>query len=166
MAYDKVVDSTVLDNGLTAIAGAVRTKGGTSAALSFPTGIVNAINALPSGGNAHIVTGATVSGPTASGSYKKLTIILPSGEDPTKVVGIMFSGTMTWSSNYKSLYFMGVGEPYIASGSAPQSNGKCWGDVATVTFMNYNITGQTIEVIMTAPNMTAFSASSVTVVAV
>ena len=51
MAYDKVVDSTVLDNGLTAIAGAVRTKGGTSASLAFPTGIVNAINALPSGGS-------------------------------------------------------------------------------------------------------------------
>lgn len=34
---------------ITNIANAIRTKGGTSAALSFPTGFINAINAFPNG---------------------------------------------------------------------------------------------------------------------
>lgn len=50
MAVDKLVDSTQLDNGLTAVANAIRTKGGTSASLSFPTGFVNAIDAIETGG--------------------------------------------------------------------------------------------------------------------
>lgn len=50
MAYDKIVDSGSLDSGLTSIANAIRTKGGTSASLAFPTGFVNAIGAIPTGG--------------------------------------------------------------------------------------------------------------------
>lgn len=50
MAYDKVVDSTVLNNGLTAIANAIRAKGGTNGALSFPTGFADAIAAIEAGG--------------------------------------------------------------------------------------------------------------------
>lgn len=50
MAVDKLVDSTELDNGLTTIANAIRTKGGTSAQLSFPSGMAQAIADLPSGG--------------------------------------------------------------------------------------------------------------------
>ena len=38
------------DTDLTAVASAIRTKGGTSAALSWPTGFVSAVNAIPSGG--------------------------------------------------------------------------------------------------------------------
>lgn len=50
MAVDKLVDSTQLDTDLTAVADAIRTKGGTSAALAFPTGFVNAINDISGGG--------------------------------------------------------------------------------------------------------------------
>lgn len=50
MAIDKAVDSSVLDAGLTSVANAIRTKGGTSADLAFPTGFVNAIGAIPTGG--------------------------------------------------------------------------------------------------------------------
>lgn len=35
---------------LTSIANAIRTKGGTAASLTYPTGFVSAINAIPSGG--------------------------------------------------------------------------------------------------------------------
>lgn len=38
------------DTDLTAVANAIRTKGGTSASLAFPTGFVNAIDAIPTGG--------------------------------------------------------------------------------------------------------------------
>ena len=50
MAYDKVVDSAVLDAGLKQIADAIREKGGTSGNLAFPTAMADAIAAIESGG--------------------------------------------------------------------------------------------------------------------
>lgn len=49
MAYDKVIDSSVLDANLTSVANAIRSKGGTSASLAFPAGFVNAISAIKTG---------------------------------------------------------------------------------------------------------------------
>lgn len=49
MAVDKIVDGTALDNNLTSVANAIRTKGGTSGSLSFPSGFVSAINAIGGG---------------------------------------------------------------------------------------------------------------------
>ena len=50
MAYDKVVDSSVLDAGLKQIANAIREKGGTSDNLAFPTAMADAIAAIEAGG--------------------------------------------------------------------------------------------------------------------
>lgn len=50
MALDKLVDSTQLDSDLTSVANAIRTRGGTAASLSFPSGFVTAIGNIPSGG--------------------------------------------------------------------------------------------------------------------
>lgn len=50
MAYDKVVDSAVLDANLTTVADAIRAKGGTTGALSFPAGFADAIAAIQAGG--------------------------------------------------------------------------------------------------------------------
>lgn len=50
MALDKLVDSSQLDADLTTVANAIRTKGGTSAQLSFPSGMAQAIAAIPTGG--------------------------------------------------------------------------------------------------------------------
>lgn len=44
----------VTDTDMTSVADAIRTKGGTSASLAFPTGFVNAINDIPSGGGANV----------------------------------------------------------------------------------------------------------------
>lgn len=49
MAYDKVVDSTVLNAGLTQIASAIRAKTGTGGTLAFPSGFVSAIEGLSVG---------------------------------------------------------------------------------------------------------------------
>lgn len=54
MAVDKIVDGTALDNNLTSVANAIRTKGGTSGSLSFPSGFVSAINAIVTGGGAAV----------------------------------------------------------------------------------------------------------------
>lgn len=56
MALDKLVDSSQLDADLTSVANAIRTRGGTSDQLAFPTGFVNAIRAIPSEGGGGIDT--------------------------------------------------------------------------------------------------------------
>ena len=50
MAYDKVVDSAVLDAGLKQIADAIREKGGTTDTLAFPQAMADAIAAIEAGG--------------------------------------------------------------------------------------------------------------------
>lgn len=45
-----MADYLVTDTELTSVADAIRTKGGTSAQLSFPTGFIQAINDIPTGG--------------------------------------------------------------------------------------------------------------------
>lgn len=50
MSVDKLVDSSQLDSDLTSVANAIRTKGGTSAQLAFPSDFVSAINAISGGG--------------------------------------------------------------------------------------------------------------------
>lgn len=59
MSVDKLVDSTQLNADLTAVANAIRTKGGTSAQLAFPAGFVSAIQAIETG-NFVKVSGMTV----------------------------------------------------------------------------------------------------------
>lgn len=56
MSVDKLVDSTQLDADLTSVANAIRTKGGTSAQLSFPSGFVDAIGAISGGGTPSSIT--------------------------------------------------------------------------------------------------------------
>lgn len=46
----KLVNATELDENLTDIANAIRTKGGTSSPLAFPSDFVSAVNAIPTGG--------------------------------------------------------------------------------------------------------------------
>lgn len=121
MAYDKVVDSTVLDNGLTAIAGAVRTKGGTSAALSFPTGIVNAINALPSGGGG--VYKLDLAQDNFSVQSGNIYIDFPTGTDISKIVTIHVPVNLTYSYNTQTYSVTGtfdiIGTPTIGDGLQP-----------------------------------------------
>ena len=63
MAYDKAVDSSVLDAGLKQIADAIREKGGTTDSLAFPAAMAEAIAAIEAGGGsggAKITTGTLV----------------------------------------------------------------------------------------------------------
>lgn len=50
MALDKLVDSGQLNDNLTAIANAIRSKGGTNASLAFPNGFVSAIEDIQTDG--------------------------------------------------------------------------------------------------------------------
>ena len=51
-----MADYLVTDTEMTSVAGAIRTKGGTQASLSWPSGFVSAINAIPTGGGGSLPT--------------------------------------------------------------------------------------------------------------
>ena len=69
MAVDKLVDSTQLDSDLTSVANAIRTKGGTSASLAFPSGFVSAINAISGGGGDYEIVGGTYTAATSTNGF-------------------------------------------------------------------------------------------------
>ena len=52
MAFDKVVDSAVLDAGMTSVANAIRAKTGNAATLAWPDGFLTAIAGITGGGGA------------------------------------------------------------------------------------------------------------------
>lgn len=49
MAVDKAIDSTAFDSKLKAVADAIRSAGGTTEPMSFPSGMVEAVSALTGG---------------------------------------------------------------------------------------------------------------------
>lgn len=84
MAYDKVVDSSVLNAGLKAIADAIREKGGTSDNLAFPQAMADAIAAIEAGGGS-IVAGTYT---PASTQTSRVTVTHNLGTEPT---GVLFA---------------------------------------------------------------------------
>lgn len=73
MAYDKVVDSALLDSKLTQVADAIRTKGNTGADLQFPSGFISAIQAIQTGTELKIVVSVT-SGATVTATKGSLSV--------------------------------------------------------------------------------------------
>lgn len=76
------------DTDLTAVANAIRTKGGTSAQLAFPAGFVSAVEAIPTGGG-----GATVDD-VATGAF-------PSGDITLSVLPTRLYAFIGYSSIHK-----------------------------------------------------------------
>lgn len=73
MAVDKLVDSAQLNSDLTSVANAIRTKGGTSAQLAFPSEFISAINAISGGGGEAVVVTETPD--IAGGTVKEITAV-------------------------------------------------------------------------------------------
>lgn len=78
MAFDKVVDSTALDGNLKNVANAIRTKGKTTASLTFPNGFISAIQTIQTGTELKIVvsvnSGATVTATKGSNTVSGTSI--------------------------------------------------------------------------------------------
>ena len=92
MAYDKVVDSSVLDAGLKQIANAIREKGGTSDNLAFPTAMADAIAAIEAGGG-NTLNGKKIMTGTITTENSVAEIIIPiSREEMESVFGYAVSG--------------------------------------------------------------------------
>lgn len=121
MAADKLVDSAQLDADLTTIANAIRTKGGTSAKLSFPADFVSAIEAISGGGGLEYETGTY----TPSSDIARPTIQWANTHSEAPIL-VLFSdmtgtGHNVTNSNYNFMYcdfykLWGHGIPYSSSG--------------------------------------------------
>ena len=60
-----MADYKVTDTEMVSVANAIRTKGGTSEQLEWPTGFANAVAAIPSGGSATLIEKSV----TQNGTY-------------------------------------------------------------------------------------------------
>lgn len=96
MALDKAVDSAQLNADLTAVADAIRTKGGTSAQLAFPDGFVSAVQAIEGAPDLQIVVttsaGATV---TATKGSKTVSETADASGNCTLIVDEVGTWTVT-----------------------------------------------------------------------
>ena len=98
MAVDKLVDSTQLDSDLTSVANAIRTKGGTSSDLLFPSGFVQAIGNLPTGSLLPIADATITSAITNTGVMSTLIDSMYSGwEELHMYVLCIYNNTYTGS---------------------------------------------------------------------
>lgn len=66
MALDKVVDSAALDAGMTAVAGAIRAKAGTTDPLAWPDGFAAAISGIETGGGGKYQAGTLIGDGTSN----------------------------------------------------------------------------------------------------
>lgn len=118
MAYDKVVDSYVLDAGLKQIADAIREKAGTTDSLAFPAAMAEAIAAIEAGGggggipsNITELAGGTYT--AASKIGQTLKIVHGMGKTPSMAV-LWSESTNTGGLGWG--VFFGGGGGYFGSG--------------------------------------------------
>lgn len=102
MAYDKVVDSSVLDAGLTQIANAIREKAGTSDNLAFPTAMAEAIAAIQAGGGGGIQNLKYVCGEITPADDISTTYTLATSSDMSPLL----NEGENYSEIYKQLSFL------------------------------------------------------------
>ena len=126
MAVDKLVDSTQLNTDLTSIANAIRTKGGTSAQLAFPSGFVSAIADIPSGGSGGVIIEDTTD--AAGGTVRTIT-------------GVTISGTKTINQNGTGIDVTS----YESVDVAVPSGGGSSSQTETGTFVGNDTVGQQIS---------------------
>jgi len=114
-----MADYLTNDTDLTSVADAIRAKGGTSASLTYPTGFVSAIQAIPTGGGGTVntctmtidadgVTCSNFSDHTPTGAYAVVAATggdypwfffyatLPDPNDPSEMFAVSETSTPGW----------------------------------------------------------------------
>lgn len=131
MAYDRIIDSAALESNLTAVADAIRAKGGTNAALAFPDGFVRAIGMIEagSGGSGNAVQ---IGQNTIAPSFLNLFYALENGTaktgEFTLAVFLPNTETLIFDSGLdeiKGIFYVDADYAYSATGSVPEYG--AWG---------------------------------------
>ena len=121
MAYDKVVDSSVLDAGLKQIADVIREKAGTSDNLAFPQAMADAIAAIEAGGGARFATGTFTIGDTDVaemvvnhnlGLVPNFVFFMKSGLKTDKTTGTVFAVMSQWATPPDGYAYKGTDPRY------------------------------------------------------
>lgn len=125
---DEETTYTTTSSEITSIANAIRTKGGTSASLSYPSGFITAINNIPSGATLQAKTNIV---PTTSSQ----TITPDSGYDGLSSVQIVGDADLVASNIKKDVTIFGVTGTYEGSGgmSIVTTQDSHGGDIITIT---------------------------------
>lgn len=113
-----MADYKVSENDLISVADAIRTKGGTSASLSFPNGFVTAIGNIPTGGSSTLITKSITANGTYSASsdnadgYSEVMVNVPS-----RFVTGSFTPQSTEANSVKSVSvpYSGSGDPIVVA---------------------------------------------------
>lgn len=137
------------DTDLTSVANAIRTKGGTSSQLVFPTGFVSAINAIPTGSSASIDT-KTVTNSSASNT----SISFSSMKGNPIAFFVRCQAQLTRSSN--SSYYYVTAVRYNGTNTTGNywrmSNGTFYNDTS---HYSYSYSGTTLTVSSSASRSSA-----------
>lgn len=171
MAVDKAIDSTDFDSKLTTVADAIRTAGGTTESMSFPSGMVEAISVLKSGseaGGGRVARGTWVQ--ASDGYYNTIThnlgkvpelaVIWETNGNSSEKVQCLIGVTLTSISFYMESTGTGSTGPYgryyssnVGITGKAASSRSVFGDANTTTirFGNLNkkiIAGSSYEYII------------------
>lgn len=141
MSVDKLVDSTQLDADLTSVANAIRTKGGTSANLAFPTGFISAVEAIETGGGGEWTTDGVANGTEPNGD---ITI--------TASVSTIIERAFYRRTRITSVTI--VGDPLIGNYAFEQCSGLTAISVPNLTRLNRTATATAIHVFNGCSNLT------------
>ena len=136
MAENKVVNTTQLEADLTAVADAVRAKAESSDALSFPSGFVDAIANLETGGglpsNISMIASGTIT-PTSAVSYFNIEHM--AGVKPNfYLVRSQEAITQNTSNRYKIVYVAGTDFNGQSAGMVCYVNGSSLNSSVVNTF--------------------------------
>ena len=96
MAMDKVVDSAVLDAGMTSVANAIRAKTGNSELLAWPDGFTESINRIETGGGGG--SGVTVTEYIVTENADRSLWLNEQGIKLVKGVNLLVSSTMFYNT--------------------------------------------------------------------
>lgn len=128
----------VADSDLTSVADAIRTKGGTSADLSFPSGFVTAIGNISGGTQPTLITKTIGSNGTYNASsdsadgYSSVTVAVPTSAGTQYVTGT-FTGDTEGTALAVTIPYAGSG--YLVSGTIYPTTGtfKSGGSITSST---------------------------------
>lgn len=98
MALDKAVDSVQLNADLTAVADAIRAKGGTAAQLVYPSGFVSAIQAIQTGVTPKLIV-TTSAGSAVTATKGSKTVSGTAGADGTCTLELSEAGEWSVTSS-------------------------------------------------------------------
>lgn len=123
----------VSDTDLQTVANAIRTKGGTSAALEFPDGFATAIGNIPTGGSSTLITKSITANGTYNASsdnadgYSSVTVAVP-----LKVIEGTFTGSTTGAAMTVNIPYTGNGYPLVCVISPSDGAWKASGSIRDV----------------------------------